>query len=133
MTLRTAIVFEKKPRWTPELQRQFADDEIRVRACTAVSDIDALLAQTNEAIEQQAGVSQRGQAVLVLDFANSPRDSLQYLGRHLGRGLQCAVVLVASKRTAALEWPARELGALQFVTETISGEMLAQLCRRQCS
>ena len=29
-----------------------------------------------------------------------------------------------------LEWPARELGAAQFVSDTIGGESLAQNCRR---
>jgi hypothetical protein len=114
----TIVVFEKQPHWEPELQRQFLGTDVRVRACRATADVLSLLPAS-------------GQAVLLLDLEAGPPECLQFLGRWVGRMPAVAIVVVASPRTAELEWPIRELGSLEFLAGFVSGEEMARLCRRQ--
>ncbi len=113
-----AIVFEKRPRWGPELERQFESEDVRVVECRSLSDV----------AERSAGVA-RG--VIVLDFAAAAAECLRFLGRWLGDGATLPVFIVGSNRTAALEWPVRDLGATAFFRKTIPGHEMADLCRRQ--
>ena len=39
----TILVFERRPRWVPELERQFAGEEVRVRGCGRPRDIEERL------------------------------------------------------------------------------------------
>jgi len=112
------VVFEKRRRLTPELQRQFANDDVRVRSTTRLIDAVRL-------------VEQSARPVLVFDMEADAVGCLQFLGRQTGKVARAPVVCVGTVRTAVLEWPARELGALEFLHEPIAGHVLANLCRRQ--
>lgn len=111
------LIFEKKPRWTPELQRQFADEPVRVRLCPGIPAL------------RQALQSAAGRVLVVMDLESGPAECLQFLGRLLP-ARRWPVLVVASKRTADLEWAVRELGVVQFVPQPISGKRLATVCRR---
>ena len=67
----------------------------------------------------------------MFDLSDDAADCLQFLGRCGARSCFPPVIVIGSKLTAELEWPLRELGALAVVEDRISGEELAQLCRRQ--
>lgn len=114
----TAIVFEKRPRWAPELERQFASENVRVVECRSLLDV----------AERSANVAQ---GVILLDLVGAAAECLRFLGRRLGDGAALPVFVVGSDRTAALEWPVRDLGATAFFAKTIPGHEMAELCRRQ--
>jgi len=111
-------VFEKRPRWAPELERQFANEAVRIVACRSLRDV----------ADRSATVT-RG--VIVLDLAAAAAECLRFLGGRLGDAAALPVFVVGSERTAALEWPVRELRATAFFSRTIPGHELADLCRRQ--
>jgi hypothetical protein len=69
-------------------------------------------------------------SVVVADLAAGAAEGLRLLETLLKRRLRAFVVVVASCELADLEWPARELGAAQFVNDTLGGEALAQCCRQ---
>ena len=121
----TVFVFETKPRWTPELQRQFNDEDIRVRNCPSTSELVTLLESCTVSGDTTPAF------VVVLDFAAGAAECLQFLGRLISRAGPWPIIVIGSSRTAELEWSVRELGALEFVVDYISGEDLARLCRRQ--
>lgn len=111
------VVFELRSRWAPELQRQFAGEEVRIRACRSLRDLDGLLADSPGSIA-------------ILDLLAGPAVCLQFLARHGGHSPQTPIVVVGSCHTAELEWPIRELGATEFLPAP-TGERLAAVCRRQ--
>jgi DNA-binding response OmpR family regulator len=115
-TATTAVVFEKQPRWAPELQRQFAGDEVRVVACRSLKDVE----------ERCARVS-RG--VVLLDAAAATADCLQFLRRGMADPHALPVVIVGSKWITDLEWAFREVGAAAFFINRIPGHEMASLCR----
>lgn len=114
----TAVVFEKRPRWGPELQRQFADQNVRVVECRSLADV----------AERTADIH-RG--VVLLDLAFKTAECLKFLGRRLNDGAALPVFVVGSNRLAGLEWSVRDLGAAAFFVHTIPGHQMAELCRRQ--
>ena len=114
----TVVVFEKQPRWAPELERQFLAEEVRVIACRSVKD----------AAERTAGVA-RG--AVLLDAAVAPSDCLQYLRHALSDPRTLPVLIVGAPPIAPLEWSFRELGARAFFVKKIPGHEMASLCRRQ--
>ncbi len=118
MTPATVIVVERRPRWTPELQRQFVDEDVRVRSVRSTADV-------LEAVERAP------KCVVLLDFDSAPAECLQFLGRWIGLVPFLSIVVVGSQRTASLEWVVRELGALEFFADVSAGEDIVRLCRRQ--
>jgi DNA-binding response OmpR family regulator len=114
----TAVVFEKRPRWGPELQRQFGNEGVRVVECRSLADVD----------ERSTNV-RRG--VILLDLAFKTVECLKFLGRRLNEGSALPVFAVGSTRLAGLEWSVRDLGATAFFAKTIPGHQMADLCRRQ--
>ena len=112
------IVMERRPRWTPELQRQFVDEDVRVRSCRRTADIERMLGDAPRSI-------------LVLDLDAGPAECLQFLGRLIGRACSPPIIAIGPERLAELEWQMRELGVLAFLPGTVSGEELAGLCQRQ--
>lgn len=118
MTAPEIVVHEKRPRWTPELQRQFMGEAVRVRACWSLADIAPRPADD-------------GPLVAVLDLDAAPAESLHFLARGTGRPWRLPVLVLASPRMADLEWSVRELGATAFLPADIGGDELATLCRRQ--
>jgi DNA-binding NtrC family response regulator len=121
MTVKLCIVvFEKEPRWAPELKRQFLGNDVVVRDCRSVSDIESKLENSEE-------------TVIVLDLEAEPANCLQFLGQSMGDPAGPPVIVIGSSRVLELEWPVRELGALAFLADSVLGEDLAKLCRRQWS
>jgi DNA-binding NtrC family response regulator len=114
----TVLVFEKRPRWTPELQRQFAGHNVSVRNCHSLADVNARLQEAR-------------QPVAILDFDAAPADVLQFLGKQAGFGSAPPTIVLASAHWAELEWRIRELGAVDFIVGPLPGQHMADLCRRQ--
>lgn len=111
------LVFEKAPRWEAELKRRLSGRELLVRPCRSASDVVALC-------RKMPG------SVVVNDFAAGAADGLRLLEALLLQRLRAFVVVVASRELSDLEWPARELGAVHFVSDMIGGDVLARNCRR---
>lgn len=111
------VVFEKRPRWLPELQRQFLGEDVRLTACRGMDDAEQLIPLSTV-------------RVIILELAAAPAAILSSLQNMAGRSPQKAVFVVASQASWELEWAARELGAAAFVGDSITGEELASLCRR---
>ncbi len=117
MSLPMVIVCERDSRWTPELQRQYDAELIRVRRCTAISEIEGVLTPAIDAV-----------VVLALDEALA--DGLRFLDRlHQGSN-DVPVVVVGSAAAESLEWVVRESGAKAFVPDTTTGPQLAQICQQ---
>jgi len=112
------IVFEKQPRWTPELQRQFASEAVDVVGCSTSGDFE------RRCVNSSVGV---------VDVDAAPQDCLQLLGRLARTGEFPPIIAIGSEQTAALEWPLREFGVLEFAVDRPTGDHLARLCSRQWS
>ena len=111
------VLFEKTPRWESELKRRFNAQEVLVRPCRSASDVLMLC--------RQAPAS-----VVVADFAAGAADVLRLLESLICLRAAVYPVIIGSVETASLEWPARDLGAVDFVTDRINGDVLAEICRR---
>lgn len=116
----TVLVFEKKPCWTPELQRQFLDGSVTVRSCRSTRDLTAL-------------VNEFPESPVVIDLEAGTADCLQWLTSFVPHGDRPIVLVVGSHQTADLEWPLREAGATEFFPDHLTGDQLAHWCRRQWS
>lgn len=120
MTQPTACVavFERRPHWGPELQRQLATQNILVQECRSLSDVESTLASFSS-------------RTVLLDLDAAPADCLMWL-RERPRSLFTApVVVCASRDLSDLEWLMRDAGAIAFVNDEVSGRDLARLCLRQ--
>ena len=111
------FVFEKSPRWESELKRRSRNGRVLVRPCRTAADVIALARQVPG-------------SVVVLDLAAGAAEGLQLLEALFRLRAGIFPVVIASRVTQDLEWPARELGAAHFTTDSISGEVLADICRR---
>jgi DNA-binding NtrC family response regulator len=112
------VLFEKRPRWEAVLKRAFAADGVEVRVCRLPAQVPPLL-------------SAMPGSVLVLDLESRPDECLRLIERAAEWVPRVPVVVVGLPALAELEWPARELGALEFLADVPSGEELERLCRRQ--
>jgi len=110
------IVFERRPRWLPELQRQFLQSSINVKGCASVRGLW-------EAVRDDGSL-----IVLVLDGAQA--DGLAWLVELADRHKPPKIIVIGTKQTNDLEWPVRESGVTAFLPDDISGGELAVLCRR---
>ena len=70
------FVWESGPHWTPELQRQFQDEDIWVRACSNIVDVV-------RHAESHAKQHPKATRLILLDFAAGPAECLQFLGRRI--------------------------------------------------
>jgi DNA-binding NarL/FixJ family response regulator len=70
-------------------------------------------------------------SVLVIDLESGAGDALRLTETVNRHALAAAVVIIASAAEAELEWPFRELGARDFLLESLRGSELARLCQRQ--
>jgi hypothetical protein len=115
--VRSILVFELRPHRVPELAWQFQPGNVRVRG------FESLAALT-------AGAVNAAGAVAVLELEAAPADCLRWLADQMTRPDRLATVVIGTRRTAELEPIVRELGATEFVSDTIGGEPLARICRR---
>ena len=113
---RTIVVFESRPRWEPELQRQFLDDPVRVRGCRTWSELSSQVAD-----------------VIVIELPSDAAGCLQWLGTFMARPRMTPVIVICSMDSADLEWPLRDAGVREVIVGELDGERLARSCRRLCS
>jgi DNA-binding NtrC family response regulator len=99
------------------LKRRLADRQVLVRPCRSAQDLLALCRQAPG-------------SVAVVDFAAGMAEGLRLVQALAGLSLEIAPVVIGSRETQELEWPARDLGAAGFVTDRIGGDALADICRR---
>ena len=111
------LVFEKSPCWEAELKRRLASPLVLVRPCRSAQDVLALCRQVPG-------------SVAVVDFAAGIADGLRLVEALIALRLRISPVVIASRETEELEWPARDLGAVNFVNDRIGGDKLADICRR---
>ena len=125
MSAGVVIVFEMRPRWVPELERQFDGEGVRIQAWRSLGDLSRSLFNATERVEMP------GRAVAIIDISAGLAESLQFLGRFKMYGPSWPVIAIGSTQTSDLEWSVRELGVLEWLLDTVSGDELARLCRRQ--
>ena len=114
-------VFELRPYWGPELQRQFENASLAVCECRAVTDLFPSIGDFESAL-------------LVIDFNAAPDDCLKWLGSDVrSHPRRYPIIACGSAATMELEWIIREMGVTAFLPDVIPGDDFARLCRRQLS
>jgi len=110
------LIFEKTPRWGPELKRHFLGSGLDFRSARSIAEIGRLLTVGRECL-------------LVMDLQAGTGECLRFVAQARQTRLCVRTLLIGSAQTRELEWVARELGADHFVEEEIGGSGLAHLCR----
>lgn len=111
-------VYEPRPYWGPELQRQFLGSSIAIREYRALNDLIPSIAPFPRAI-------------LVIDFHEMLHDCLSWLTANFRNPLlDCPKIACGSKESDDLEWFVRDLGVTAFLPDVIPGDDFAHLCRR---
>lgn len=119
-SVRTIVVFEARPRWEPELQRQFQDESVRVRGCRTWSELSSF------AFPQNADV-------FVIELPEDLTECLQWLSKIVVPPRSPSAIVLCSTEAADLEWTLRDVGVREVLIGDLSGEELARTCRRQFS
>jgi len=111
------LIFERAPRYEPDLKRLLASRELLVRPCRSANDVVDLC-------RRMPGT------VVVIDLEVSAAETLRLLERlTLGR-LGARPVVLAGPEWDSLEWAVREAGAADFVAASTPAKELAQQCQR---
>ena len=128
---RTIVVFEARPRWEPELQRQFTDEPVRVRGCRTWADLSAIAfaPPTTESANRVAVRTVAADAI-VIEVPEDAAACLQWAGNLAARTHLPPVIVLCQPETAELEWPLRDAGVEEVFVGELSGEQLARCCRR---
>ncbi len=116
-SVRTIVVFESRPRWEPELQRQFRNESVRVRGCRSLSEFSAF------AFPPMADV-------LVFDLPEDPAECLQWLSKLVMPPKVPSVIALCPPDVGDLEWTLRDVGVREVLVGDVSGEQLSRACRR---
>lgn len=127
-SLRTIVVLESRPRWEPELQRQFADEQVRVRGCRTVNELASLVFPTASTVS--AGIAKIADTV-VLQIPENAAACLQWITSLAARPQAPAVIVLCMAESSELEWSLRDAGVSEVLIDEHSGERLARSCRRQ--
>jgi DNA-binding NtrC family response regulator len=114
------IVFEKSPKWESELKRRMGGRQLLVRPCRSGADVVNLCRQTPG-------------SVVVIDLSSVAAEGWRLLEGLAQSQFRVFPVAISGRDTAEMEWLARELGAVDFVFDTIGGGVLADICRRVLS
>lgn len=117
---RTIVVFESRPRWEPELQRQFREESVRVRGCRTWSELSAFT------------IPPIAEAV-VIELPDDMTGFLQWLNKLVAQTKTPSVIAIAPPEAADLEWTLRDAGVREVMIGDLSGERLARICRRMLS
>ena len=112
------LIFEKRPRWSLELKREFARYHIHVRIHTSARELPLSLLRFPSSI-------------VVLDLAADPVACLGLLGRVWELSLRAKIIAIVPTALLDLEWPLREFGVECLAPDTIRGNELAKLCLRR--
>ncbi|MFN0197022.1 MAG: hypothetical protein ACKVT0_09765 [Planctomycetaceae bacterium] len=120
------IIFERRPRWGPELERcaQYpaAKSESPAGDRMKVTSIRSLTAV-------RAAEFERG-TILVLDVSAGVPECLHLLGRLLSEIKRCHVIVMGSSSSHPLEWIFYEMGTTVYLPDCDHGEQLMLVCRR---
>jgi len=111
-------IFEKLPYWGPELQRQLQLSRVTLIECRSVRDLFPSIVNFETVL-------------VVVDLDAGLTDCIEWLGTRHSKPVP--IVAIGSPTTAELEWILREAGVTAFLSDTVTGDDLAQLCRRQLS
>lgn len=115
-------MLEKQARWAPELQRQFSDQTVVVRACRDVASLRERVI---------AALSAEKNCVGVLDPAGWTGECLPVISWL--RSLKIHVAVVGYPGIELLEPSLLELGATNLVLPPIAGHKIGDACRRLLS
>ena len=126
-SLRTIVVLEPRPRWEPELQRQFADEQVRVRGCRTVNELASLVFPT---VSTNSVSIANIADVVVLQIPENAAACLQWVAGLAARPQVLAVIVLCSAESSELEWSLRDAGVREVLIDEHSGERLARCCRR---
>lgn len=111
-------VFEARPYWGPELQRQFENSTTTIRECRSLSDL----------IPSTQGFDA---ALIVIDLESDLENALAWFIENWRESLHtCPLIACGSPSVSDLEWILRETGVTAFLPEVLSGDAFARLCRR---
>ncbi len=116
-SVRTIAVFESRPRWGPELQRQFQNESVCVRDCRTWNEVSAIIATPIA-------------DVVVLDLPEDLADCLQWLSKLVTAYRSPSIIVLGSADSTDVEWTLRDAGVRDVLMGDVSGERLAQICRR---
>src|SRR5262245_47254428 len=111
------IVLERRAYWESELKRRLSPEGILVRPCRAPSDLLALVAAMPG-------------SVAILDLGADLSPGLSVLQRLSAARERVWPVAIVAESDCEIEWAVREAGAVGFLAETVSGDELAEMCRR---
>lgn len=115
----TIVVLEPAPRWVPELQRQFVDESVTVRACRTAADF-----------RERIALSQTGTPfIAVIDLSAGLSTGLTLVA-WLATQNAAGTVAIGNRHATTLEPSLRELGATAVHAESVPGSRLAEECRR---
>lgn len=119
------VVFESRPRWEPELQRQFQGEPIRVSGCRTWSELSSMVFPNSPLATKTARLAN----LVVIDLPNEAADGLQWLSRISSPMRTSAVVVLCSVEAADLEWSLRDAGVEQVFVGELTSDRLARSCR----
>ncbi|VAX38533.1 hypothetical protein MNBD_PLANCTO02-2733 [hydrothermal vent metagenome] len=114
---RTIRVFERNPRWFPELQRQLSGEMFEIRLSYSAGDI----------FQRESFI--RDNEIALFEFHSAPADCLQTFRKILEQNIKQPVIVIHSEEDFFLEWSLRELGITHFLPDKITGKELAHICR----
>ena len=106
-------VLEAEPFLAPELQRQFAGEEVTVRSFRLVSDLVAMACPR----------------VFILSIEFEQDAVAEILEKAQHEPTTACVVIVRAGELSEFEWPLREIGAVSVMDHFVRGEQLAAICR----
>lgn len=119
-SVRTIVVFEPRPRWEPELQRQFRNESVRVCGCRIWSELSSF------AFPPIADA-------LVIDLPEDITGCLQWLTKLVAPPKVPSVIVLCPTEAAGLEWTLRDVGVREVLVGDLPGEQLVRACRRMIS
>lgn len=119
MIVAELIVLEKQARWAPELQRQFYDQAVAVRACRDVASLRERIDAARESARK---------CIAVLDLRGWPGECLPVISWL--DSLKIHVVAVGYEGIELLEPSLRELGVTTLLLPPVAGHEIGDACRR---
>ena len=130
-SVRTIVVFETRPRWQPELQRQFVDQPVRVQGCRNWNELSALAfpSSVKRAGDRRLARTAAVDAI-VIELPDDAAPCLQWLSSLTVQELVPPIIVLLPSEAAELEWPLRDAGVHDVLVGELAGERLARCLRR---
>ncbi len=118
---KTIRIFERSPRWLPELQRQLAGEAFDIRLSHSAADVFQDVTSTSN------------DEIALFDFNSSPANCLQTFSKILRQNGTQSIIVIHSAEQLSLEWSLRELGITHFLSDKTTGKEIADVCRWVCN